>query len=197
MGITARGLRWQRLGGESVALWTTQPERDGNVLAIAERESRAVAERTNWPLPAHVEIRIYPDLDSFRNATGEPGWVAGFTEGRRIQLQPASVLRSHGALEQTLRHELFHAVVESRAAPLVPLWFREGIVAYLAGPAAEGGGGVSPAEAGARLAQGDAIRAVAGLVKRYGEATVLGWVARGLPPEIRNTSASQAPTKSK
>jgi stage II sporulation protein D len=196
VGMTARGLAWQRLGGDSVALWTTQPERDGNVLALAERESRAVTERTNWPLPAHVEIRVYPDLDSYRNATGEPGWVAGFTEGRRIQLQPASMLRSHGALEQTLRHELFHAVVESRAAPRVPVWFREGVVAYLAGPAA-GGAGASPAEVSARRAQGEAIRAVAGLVKRYGEATVLGWVARGLPPEIRNTSTSQAPTKSK
>jgi len=178
VGVTARGFAWQRLGGESVALWTTQPDRDGSVLEIAERESRTVTERTNWPLPAHVEIRIYPDLDSFRNATGEPGWVAGFTEGRRIQLQPASMLRSHGVLVQTVRHELFHVVVESRAASGLPLWFREGIVAYLTGPGTHGG-------------------TVADLVKSYGEATVLDWVMRGLPPDVKNTSTSQAPTKSR
>ena len=185
VGVTARGLRWQRLGGENVALWTTQPERDGSVLAIAERESRRVTERTNWPLPAHVEIRVYPDLDSFRNTTGEPGWVAAFTEGRRIQLQPASMLRSHDVLEQTVRHELFHVAVESRAAAGLPLWFREGLVAYLTGPAS------------ARRAYSEAIHAVAGLVKRYGETAVLDWVERGLPPEVKNTSTSQAPTKSK
>lgn len=206
VGVTARGLAWQRLGGESVALWTTQPERDGSVLEIAERESRRVTQRTNWPLPARVEIRVYPDLDSFRNTTGEPGWVAASTEGRRIQLQPAAVLRSHNALEQTVRHELFHVAVESRAAPGLPLWFREGIVECLAGRAAGGGAAASPAAsalrettdaARARRAYGEAIRAVADLIKRYGEATVLDWVARGLPPEVKNTSTSQAPTKSK
>ena len=176
VGVTARGLRWQRLGGESVALWTTQPECDGSVLAVAERESRIVTERLNWPLPEHVEIRVYPDLDSFRNVTGEPGWVAAFTDGRRIQLQPASMLRSRGVLDQTVRHELFHVVVESRAVSGLPLWFREGIVASLTGT--HGG-------------------PVADLVKRYGEATVLGWVERGLPPEVKNTNTSQAPTKSK
>ena len=209
VGITARGLAWQRLGGERVALWTTQPERDGSVLEIAERESRVVTQRTNWPLPAHVEIRVYPDLDSFRNTTGEPGWVAASTEGRRIQLQPASVLRSHNALEQTVRHELFHVVMESRAAPGLPLWFREGIVEFLSSPADGRNGAASPASpadsglrettdaARARRAYGEAIRAVAALVKRYGEATVLDWVARGLPPEVKNASTSQAPTKSK
>lgn len=206
VGVTARGLAWQRLGGESVALWTTQPESDAPVLALAERASVTVTQRTNWPLPAHVEIRIYPDLDSFRNATGEPGWVAAATEGRRIQLQPASVLRSRNALEQTVRHELFHVAVESRAAPGLPVWFREGIVAFLAGAAAAGPGAASPADAGlrettdearARRAYLEAERAAAALVKRYGEARVLDWVARGLPPEVRNASTSQAPTKSK
>ena len=205
-GVTARGLAWQRLGGESVALWTTQPERDGSVLEIAEREFRIVTRRTNWALPAHVEIRVYPDLDGFRNTTGEPGWVAASTEGRRIQLQPASVLRSHNALEQTVRHELFHVAVESRAAAGLPVWFREGIVEFLSSPEAGREAGPSPADsdirettdaARARRAYGEAARAVAALVKRYGEATVLDWVARGLPPEVKNASTSQAPTKSK
>lgn len=206
VGVTARGLTWQRLGGESVALWTTQPDRDGSVLAIAEREVRSVAERTHWRLPPRIEIRVYPDLDSFRNSTGEPGWVAADTEGRRIRLQPASVLRSHNAVESTLRHELFHVVVEARAAAGLPVWFREGVVEYLAGGLSHGSDAGAPSDAGvretanaarARSAYDDASRAVIGLVKRYGETMVLDWVARGLPPEVRNASSSQAPTKSR
>jgi stage II sporulation protein D len=132
--------------------------------------------------------------------------VAASTEGRRIQLQPASVLRSHNALEQTVRHELFHVAVESRAAPGLPVWLREGIVEFLSSPEAGREAGPSPADsdirettdaARARRAYGEAARAVAALVKRYGEATVLDWVARGLPPEVKNASTSQAPTKSK
>jgi stage II sporulation protein D len=209
VGVTARGLAWQRLGGESVALWTTQPDRDGSVLAIAEREAHLVTQRTHGPLPAHVEIRVYPDMDSFRNSTGEPGWVAAVTEGRRIRMQPAAVLRSHDALDSTVRHELFHVAVEARAAQGLPVWFREGIVEYLAGAAErayEARAGWEPAPqvdadvratsdaARARRAYDDAVRAVTGLVKRYGETTVLDWVARGLPPEVRNASTSQAQT---
>src|ERR1019366_5943332 len=86
---------------------------------------------------------VYPDLDSFRNSTGEPGWVAARTDGRRVHLQPAAVLRSHGALESTVRHEMLHVVVESQAAGGLPVWFREGLVEYLAGPGKHAAGAVS------------------------------------------------------
>jgi stage II sporulation protein D len=176
VGTSARGFAWQRLSGDGIALWTTQPDRDGEVLAIAAREARVVAESTNWPLPANVEIRIYPDVESFRNATGEAGWVAAYTEGRRIHMQPAAVLRSRDALDSTIRHELFHVAVESHAAPGLPLWFREGLVRFL---------------------NGQAQTDVADLVQRYGKVTVLGWVECGLPPEVKNSSISHAATKSK
>lgn len=184
-GVTARGLGWQRLGGEHLALLTTDPQRDGHVLELAEREARAVTERTGWAMPAHVELRVYPDLDSFRNATGEPGWVAGYTQGRRIYLQPAKVLRRRAALEATVRHELLHVLVESRAAAGLPWWFREGIVEFLAGE-----------RHAANARYREALRAAGDLVRRYGEAVVLDWVSRGLPPEVRNSSASHPATKS-
>jgi stage II sporulation protein D len=142
-----------------------------------------------------VEIRLYPDLDSFRNITGEPGWVAARTDGRRVHLQPAAVLRSHGALESTVRHEMLHVVVESQAAAGLPVWFREGLVEYLAGPGKHAAGAVSermdrgvrqraiPAEA--RRAYEQAAGRVAELVARYGEAVVLGWLRSGLPPEAK------------
>ena len=145
--------------------------------------------------PAGVEIRLYPDLDTFRNITAEPGWVAARTDGRRVHLQPPAVLRSHGALESTVRHEMLHVVVESQAAAALPVWFREGLVEYLAGGGKHAAGAEfdqtdrgmrqrgSPAEA--RHAYEQAAGRVAGLVARYGEAAVVGWVRSGLPAEAK------------
>jgi stage II sporulation protein D len=176
LGITGRGLTWQRLGGERVALFTTQPSLDGAVLALAERELGAAAERLRVEAPAGVEIRLYPDLDTFRNVTAEPGWVAARTDGRRVHLQPAAVLRSHAALESTMRHEMLHVVVESQANAGLPVWFREGLVEHLAGAGKHAAGTVSeqtdrgmrqrgsPAEA--QRAYEQAADRVAGLVRQ-------------------------------
>src|ERR1019366_9504070 len=76
LGITGRGLTWQRVAGERVALFTTAPLLDGAVFELAERELRAAAERLHAQAPEGVEIRVYPDLDSFRNATGDPEEIA-------------------------------------------------------------------------------------------------------------------------
>jgi stage II sporulation protein D len=192
VGTTARGFSWSRLGGDGMALFTTQPARDSSALATAERELRAATQRTNWGAPPGIELRVYPDAESFRNATGERGWVAAFTQGRRIHLQPAATLRNRGALDKTLRHELWHVLVESQAAPGLPLWFREGLVEYLTAPGGEGGAVRIPSDAElrdtrdgprARRAYTDAAKAVVDLEKRYREAALMTWVNRGLPPE--------------
>jgi stage II sporulation protein D len=107
-GLTGRGLSWNRLAGEAIALTTTRPDADRGVLELAEHELRAVAQRTNLPPPDKVEIRRYPDVETFRNATGEPGWVAAYTTGNRIEMQPAATPRE-------MRHELPHVLVEAQA----------------------------------------------------------------------------------
>src|SRR5262249_26589822 len=112
---------------------STRPEQDRTVLGLAERQAREIADRTGWSMPEGIEVRVYPDLETFRNATGEPGWVAAHTAGQRIELQPAETLRARGALEPTLGHELTHAILEAHASPGLPLWFREGLAAYLCG----------------------------------------------------------------
>jgi stage II sporulation protein D len=205
-GLTAKGLSWQHLRGDTLALLTTRPDQDRSVLATAEREAQSVSRRTNWDLPNDLEIRVYPDIETFRNATGEPGWVAAHTVGRRIHLQPAALLRSHGSLEQTLRHELLHVVVESHASPGLPVWFREGLVGYLERPPVTSSAARAPADsdlqqtadlARARRAYADATAAVAALVKRYGETAVLDWVRTGLPADVKKASSSQEPTKSR
>jgi stage II sporulation protein D len=110
-------------------------------------------------------------------------------------LQPVAVLRAHGVLEGTMRHEMLHVVVESQADAGLPVWFREGLVEYLAGAGKHAAGTVSeqtdggvrqrssPAEA--RRAYEQAAGRVAGLVARYGEAVVVGWVRSGLPAEAK------------
>jgi len=131
VGLTGRGLKWTRLGGEFVAVMSTQPNQDAALVEKAERLARELSERTKLPLPRKIEIRIYPDLDTFRNATAAPGSVAGMTRGSRIDLQPVSVLRSRGVFDSTLRHELLHALVENWVRPGVPAASRERMVECL------------------------------------------------------------------
>ena len=183
LGLTGRGIAWTRLGGEHVALFTTHPDRDGAVLARAERQLRELEGRTNLPAPKGIEIRLYPDVETFRNATGEPGWVAAHTAGVHIDLQTVG----------TLRHELLHVLVEAHAAAGLPVWFREGLVGYLEDLGAARVGVKAPADADlrqtadagrARRAYVAAAGAVGALVRRYGERVVLGWLASGLPREV-------------
>jgi stage II sporulation protein D len=206
-GLTAQGIAWQRIAGEGVSLLTTRPAADGAVLAAAGRQLRAATGRTNLATPGNIEIRVYPDLDTFRNATGEPGWVAARTGNRRIDLQPAALLRSRGALDSTLHHELLHVLIEAHAAPGLPVWFREGLVEYLDGPApAASGAERAPLDADlqqtadparARHAYREAAGMVASLARRYGEATLFDWLRNGLPATVKNASGSPVPTKSK
>ena len=188
-----------------MALQTTQPDQDRVALAAAERLGRTLAERVQWPLPSGIEIWAYPNLEAFRNITGEPGWVAAHTEGRRIHIQPVALLRSRDALDPTLSHELLHVLVESQAEKGLPVWFREGLVGFLEGRRTTANARV-PAEAElrqtadaatTRRAYASAAAMVSNLVETYGEATVLSWVRGGLPPEVTKARTSQEPAKSK
>jgi stage II sporulation protein D len=211
------GLNWTRLGGKSVALFTTRPDQDRYILALAEDLKTRVGERLHTLAPREIMIRIYPDLETFRNATGEPGWVAAHCTGARIDLQPAAALRMHGILQETLSHELLHVFIESEAAPGLPVWFREGLTEWLAHRLSEprpsrGGSmetqppGTTPDDADfeqrrdrarAQNAYEAARYRVAELINHYGQDAVLDWLKRGLPAEVRNSSESTATTKSK
>lgn len=193
VGASARGFSWTRLGGESVALLTTEPSRDTPILAAAERDLRVDLQRTGWSAPRRIEIRVYPDVAAFRDATGEPGWVAAYSHSSQIEMQPGPEAQS------TVGHEIWHVLVESQAAPGLPLWFREGLVEYLSGRAAPGGRTPSDEElrqtrdaAVARRAYADAAGAVARLAQRYGETALLRWVKSGIP-----SNASKPATNSK
>ena len=206
VGLTGRGLTWQRLSGDRIALITVRPNGDRAALSTAERQLRALAQRTHWPVPDKIELRVFPDLETFRDATGEPGWVAAHTVGRRIDLQPLATLAGRGAVDSTIGHELAHVLVESQAAPGLPLWFREGLVEYLERRSDAPAPPRAPTDAEllnrsnvetARRAYAQAAAAVAALASRYGETAVFDWVRRGLPPEVMKAIPSQPATKSK
>jgi stage II sporulation protein D len=184
LGVTAQGLEWHRMAGETATLMTTRPDRDRTVLALAEEQVRKIAAHTGWPAPPLIEIRIYPDTATFRNATGEPGWVAARASGRRISMQP-------GATLPVIRHELLHVFVTAQSTATLPVWFREGLVEYLDAPATAGSATTLDTDLRqredperARQAYAAAARRVSTLVHRYGEAAVLGWLKSGLPSEV-------------
>jgi stage II sporulation protein D len=196
-GLTAQGLGWQMRAGERVDLLSTRPTEDEPVIALAERLLRGAEQRTGWRLAQRPQLRLYPSVEVYRNATGQPGWVAASTRGRVIRLQPARVLREAGTLESTVEHELLHLVVESRARPDLPLWFREGVVLYLSQAQVAAPAGVAigdeqlermlaapRSEEELRRAYAAARARVAELVEKHGLAAVLQWVERGLPKSL-------------
>jgi stage II sporulation protein D len=176
LGVSAQGFRWQTLGGERVQVLTTRPREDQGVVAMADRLARNVEERSGLWWVGAVRLRIYPSVAAFRDATGEPGWVAGSTRGGVIRLQPR-------VGEGTIRHELLHALVESHARSGLPLWFREGAVLFLSGDRPTNKlKHIPQEEAEARMAYASALDRFSVLVKRFGEGTVMGWISAGLPP---------------
>jgi stage II sporulation protein D len=198
---TAESAKWQRRSSERVELLSTQPDVDASILPIAERILQEDEEAIGWRAGAGVGLQVYATLDSYRNTTGQPGWVAASTRGRTIRLQPLAELQKRSIVESTLRHEIFHVLVEAKARASTPLWFREGIVLFLSNTGAAGAAAVrmtdEQIEAVLRhpgnrdevqKAYAAAESRVAGLVQERGKGTVLGWLGGGIPGEVGGRS---------
>lgn len=186
----ASGFEWTRLGTERLTVLTATPERDEGMPRQATAALFWAEKRLQLTISNRLELRLYPDTAAFRDATGEPGWVAARYRPGRIDLQPQD------DLTPTLRHEMVHAVIETNAAADLPEWFREGLTAVLCGEASTAAGSDGNVRdrgdrASARAGYNDAARRVKSLVARYGEATVLSWIRAGLPPPIQQPEARQ------
>jgi stage II sporulation protein D (peptidoglycan lytic transglycosylase) len=103
-----------------------------------ERWRRVLAQYTSPP-QKKVRVETWNTTVEFIHATGEPGWVAGSSDGKSIFLQPLGTLAAKGILDSTLRHELTHLTLHRLRAPGVPEWFEEGLVLYLTGEPIERG----------------------------------------------------------
>jgi len=86
--------------------------------------------------PGPYEVVVHATTADFIAATGQSGWTAGATRGRRIELQPLELLRRRGVLNSTLLHEMTHAVIEVLSGGRAPRWMAEGLAVYVSGEAA-------------------------------------------------------------
>jgi stage II sporulation protein D (peptidoglycan lytic transglycosylase) len=188
VGLTAAGLRWQKFSGERVDVLAAGASEGRVTLERAERAAAEIEQIAGRRFARRPGVRLYPTVAAFRDATGEPGWVAASTHGHIVRLQPS-------ADASTLRHEMAHALLESIARPGLPLWFREGLALELVRSGRNAGvqaTGAQPADAAFTNARTRAeldrvyaasASAVASLIARYGRAEVLSWMERGIPPE--------------
>lgn len=191
LGVTATGLAWQKRESDHFELLSLQPEQDAEVLHAAEIILPKLESDLGWKLDFKPQLKVYPTLDAYRDSTGQPGWIAAFTRGHTIRLQPLSVLQQKSALESTLRHEFAHLLIEGRAHAGTPLWFREGLVLYFSDINAH----VEPVQMsetqiekafahpedrqGLERAYAAARTKVARMIEQNGRETVLLWLTNG------------------
>lgn len=195
LGVNAQGLHWQKTQGNRFEMLSTQPDQDAEVLRVADSTLPTVESELGWKLNFTPQLKVYPTLDAYRDSTGQPGWIAAFSRGHSISLQPLVVLKSKSILESTLQHEFIHLLVEARAHAGTPLWFREGLVLYFAGSKQVfEPGQMSTAEIekalsrtndrkGLERAYAAARTKVGQMIEQNGKVTVLVWLTNGLPEE--------------
>jgi SpoIID/LytB domain protein len=101
----------------------------GSLVALVRKSRDEVAALTGVTPPSRLRVTVHPSVDSFGRATGQPWWVSGATDGTSIETLPIAVLRRQGQLDRTIRHEVAHALLDSRLSDR-PMWVREGAALY-------------------------------------------------------------------
>lgn len=167
LGVSASGLRWRTAAGERVRVFAVEEPTLQELIPVADRALMEAERITGFRASMKPSVRSYPSLSIYRDATGDSGSVAATTSGSLIRMQPAGLLRSRGVLQSTMLHEMLHVLIEAKAHPSLPAWFREELVRHLSG---------------ARSA----------LSPKYDSATMLGWVRTGLPPSAGQPSDARA-----
>jgi len=204
------GAAWQSFAGQNFTLETSEAADAMYVPALARALTEAES-RSGLAPGAVIAVRVYRSTPAFRDATLAPGWVAAFTEGDLIAVQPLRILAARKLLDSTLLHEFLHALVEEPATVRTPLWLREGLVEAWSSSARPGdarqslgapsfrrfsgervGSDLTPdsidgklAHAASEAESGAAHRAAGWyaqqLLDRYGRAQVLEWLRTGVP----------------
>lgn len=189
------GAAWQSLNGQSFMLESSSPE-DEEFLPALSRALGEAESRSGLAPRGMITVRAYRSTPAFRDATLAPGWVAAFTEGDLIALQPLRMLAARRLLANVARHEFLHAVVEEQAAAQTPLWLREGLVEAWSGEMRRG---AKPAFTlktvndklahAMNEAESEAAHQAAGLyaqqlLDHYGRAQVLEWLRTGVPQNV-------------
>jgi stage II sporulation protein D len=192
LGEETTGAAWESLSGQGFTLETSEAADAAFLPALAR--ALAEAERRSGLMPEpELTVRAYRSTPAFRDVTLAPGWVAAFTEGDRIAVQPLRILAARKLLAGTLLHEFLHALVEERATAQTPLWLREGLVEAWAGDASrERRPALTPEQVEQKLThsasevESEAAHRAAGwyaqqLLDRFGRDQVVGWLRTGVP----------------
>ncbi len=123
-----------RAGGASLTLQLPAADAKERVSlqALLDGALSGASARTGRAAPAAVSVIVHPSTESFRLATNQPWWADAFEHGNQVDVQPLSVLRQRGVLEQALAHILARTVI----APVVAgraAWVQDGAAMYAAG----------------------------------------------------------------
>jgi len=196
----ATGRAWQRYQGNSFTLESLDATDAAYLPQLAQARAEA-SQISGLNSTAPITVRAFASTPAFREATLAPGWVAAFTEGDWIAVQPLRTLAGRRLLDATMRHEFLHALVESEAGPQAPLWLREGLVEAWSETGSQPGSKSSTPPAlkieavdaalahASTEAESEAAHRAAGwyatrLLERYGRASVLEWLRSGLPASV-------------
>jgi len=166
-GVSAQDIQWRVMRGERVDVWSTGAPVDDELPLLADRALAEAEKKSGLRVEKRPQVRAYPAVSVFRDATGEPGTVAAVARGRAVHMQPAALLRSAGTLRATLLHEMLHVTILSNAKKPLPLWFEEGLADHFAG------GGTHPAER----------RRVEDLIRQKGLVGVMSMLETGVRSE--------------
>lgn len=119
--------------GVQLALPAADASERAALVTLVRAARDEIAKRAGVAAPPSIRVTVHSSVESFGRATGQPWWVSGATLGAAIDLLPLGILRQHGQLERTIRHEIAHVVVDSTLASR-PMWVREGAALYFAAP---------------------------------------------------------------
>jgi len=192
LGEETTGAAWESLNGQGFALETSEAT-DAALLPDLARALAEAESRSGLSPAGAITVRAYRSTPAFRDATLAPGWVAAFTEGDCIAVQPLRILATRKLLAGTLRHEFLHALVEEQATANTPLWLREGLVEAWSGDTRrERKPLLTLEEIEQKLAhaiseaESEAAHRAAGwyaqqLLNRFGRELVIGWLRSGVP----------------
>jgi stage II sporulation protein D len=185
------GSPWQSMTGQGFTLETSEAT-DAVFLPALTRALGEAESRSGLAPRQSIAVRAYRSTPAFRDATLAPGWVAAFTEGDRIAVQPLRVLKARGLLADLLRHEFLHALIEEQATAKTPLWLREGLVEAWSGDSPKGRTSSLTIEAmdqklahAASESESEEAHLAAGwyaqrLLDRFGKDQVLEWLRSGV-----------------
>lgn len=136
---------WQQLASDHFIVYFTQDEKFvKEVLSKAEVCYQNIASDLGyprysefWTWDKRVKIYIYPDRDSFMNASNKPSWSEGIADYGKKQI--LSYAGSQGFIDGILSHETAHLIFRDFVGfkGEAPLWLDEGVAQWTEQPKIE------------------------------------------------------------